>query len=287
MRVWEMSEIEINDPYLVQLNTTGKCPYNCKPCYMSRYRSLFLTIEDIMKLWENLKKYHCEVGISYEVILTGGDLFYHPHWRHVLRYLCEEKSVSAIEPLLNKFWTLEDAHFLFRFKDKISRVQLNLDAVSEQDIEVCREHDVVAVVKVALGKSPMKQSIDKALNLVDKYDDVVVGVDIIVDVERNAYELSLEEINREVERLRRIFGKKFVSTDPLVDQDSICMIPFAGLTVYPDRNIRLCAHFPNIATTFTIDNFDLIEYVKRYYDLTIKARRIRGCPLIGMKAGVI
>ena len=100
----DRESIWLNKEYLVQLNLTGSCPLKCEFCYAAPYKKEFLSLDKIKKLWKNLRKYYIEKGIEYRVNLTGGDIFDHPDWTKIAKFVSKEKSIVAVDPLINRFW---------------------------------------------------------------------------------------------------------------------------------------------------------------------------------------
>jgi len=147
----EPDKIWINKEYLIQLNLTGKCPYNCDFCYMKCHRNNFLSLAQIKKLWNNLRKYYKEEGVEYRVNITGGDVFFHPEWREIAKFIAEEKSIVAVDPLLNRIWKEEDKELFTILGNKITFVQFNSDAVKDSDIQAVKDIGKTVVLKISLS----------------------------------------------------------------------------------------------------------------------------------------
>ncbi|MEM4638094.1 MAG: radical SAM protein [Candidatus Woesearchaeota archaeon] len=159
----EKKNFWINKEYLVQLNLTGSCSLNCEFCYMSPYKKEYLSLDKIKKLWENLRKYSEENEIEYRVNLTGGDIFEHPNWIEIVKFIAKERSITAVDPLINKFWNRDHFRLLEILGDKINFVQLNSDVVSEEDIKEVRNIGKKIVLKIALYGGSTKKQLDNKL----------------------------------------------------------------------------------------------------------------------------
>ncbi len=272
-------ETWINKEYLVQLNLTGDCPLNCSFCYIAKHKNDFLELKQIKKLWNNLRKYNKKHEIYYRVNLTGGDVFYHPEWKEIARFMSKEDTVVALDPLLNRFWKEEHLELLSILKNKINFVQLNSEVVQESDIEAVDNIGKKVVLKIALYNGPLKRQIQKLKYLSDKFDNVIISVDLIIPQKhypgaKDSYLIfDFESLKREVIKLKKIFGKRLwlLSTTikrVVLNQIYFCPVPFGGVYVMPDGRIVPCSRHPHLNTGFNIDNFDLFKYVEKYSKLT-------------------
>lgn len=156
----EPNSIWINNEYLVQLNLTGSCPLNCSFCYIkSNYNNIFLELRDIKKLWNNLRKCHRKLRLHYYVNITGGDVFLHPQWKKIAKFLKNEDSIKTVDPLLNRFWKEEHKELIYILKNKINYVQFNPTVVTEEDIETVRNIGKKVILKIPLIKKNKKKKL--------------------------------------------------------------------------------------------------------------------------------
>ena len=271
----EKGDFWLNKEYLIQLNLTGDCPLSCEFCYMSPHKKEYLSLEKIKHLWENLRKYAEENGIEYRVNLTGGDIFEHPDWVKIAEFISNEKSITAADPLINRFWTKEHLKLLKILKEKVNFVQLNSEVVSEEDIKAVKDIDKKVVLKIALYKGNTKKEIEKLKRLSDKFDNVIISIDLIIPQKCNPGKkedyliFNNSELKEEVAKLKNIFGKKLWLLSTTVKRIYLneiyyCPIPFGGAYVMPDGKIVPCSRYSHLNTGFDVYNFDLIEYVRKY-----------------------
>jgi len=287
MRVWYKKEHEpntlwLNKEYVVQLNLTGSCPFNCDFCYIKyNYSNVNLEFHRILHLWKNLRMYSKKLGIFYRVNMTGGDVFLYPEWKKVARFLSKEKSVKFVDPLINSFYQREEYKDLLKIlKNKISFVQFNLDVVTEDDLISVERIGKKAVIKISLYKGKFKRDLIKAKKLVEKFPNTLyVSADLIIPqphVSRKVNNLSIlkniGEIKTMVNKLKKEFGKSFWVRHPILaylahKERYFCPLPFGGVYVFPDGSISLCPRYPHLKSGFTVENFDLLKYVSKFQDL--------------------
>jgi len=271
-------DIWLNKEYLVQLNLTGDCPLKCEFCYMTPYKKKYLSLDKIKILWDNLRRYSKEKDIEYRVNLTGGDIFEHPQWEEIARFIANENTITAVDPLINRFWKKDHLKLLEILKEKINFVQLNSDIVLEEDILAVKNINKKVVLKIALYKGNIKRMVEKLKRLSEKFEEVIVSIDLIIPQRQNTLNkkdyliFNIPELKREVEKLRSIFGKKLwlLSTTikrMYLNEIYYCPIPFGGMYVMPDNEIVPCSRYSHLRTGFNIDNFDLIGYVQKYNKL--------------------
>ena len=271
----EKDNFWLNKEYLIQLNLTGDCPLSCEFCYMLPHKKEYLSLEKIKRLWENLRKYSKENEIEYRVNLTGGDIFEHPDWIKIAKFIAKEKTITAVDPLINKFWNKEQLRLLNILKEKINFVQLNSDIVSEEDIEAVRDINKKVVLKIALYEGNIKNKIEKLKKLSDKFDNVIISIDLIIPQKCNPGKrkdyliFNLEKLKNEVDKLKKIFGKKLWLLSTTIKREYLkeiyyCPVPFGGVYIMPNGKIVPCSRYSHLETGFDINNFDLIKYVKKY-----------------------
>jgi MoaA/NifB/PqqE/SkfB family radical SAM enzyme len=287
MKVWykkdnEPDSIWINKEYCIQLNLTGSCPFNCDFCYIRKiYSGVNLEFSKILKLWENLRKYSKSLKIFYRVNITGGDVFLYPKWKDVAIFLSKEKSVKYVDPLLNSFYGKEENKDLLKIlKEKITYVQFNLDVVREDDIEAVQNIRKKVVLKISLYEGTFKKDVEKIKKLVKIFGETItVSADLIIPqkhVEKQSNKLCIindfKKVKEMLEVLKKEFGKLFWVRNPILSylafkRRYFCPVPFAGCYIFPDGSISICPRYPHLKSGFTIDNFDLLEYVKKFQDL--------------------
>lgn len=271
----EKDSFWLNKEYLVQLNLTGDCPLNCEFCYMSSYKKQYLSLDKIKKLWKNLRKYYKEKGIEYRVNLTGGDIFEHPDWLEIVKFISKEESITAVDPLINKFWNKNHSKLLDILRNKINFVQLNSDVVSEEDIKLVKKIGKKVVLKIALYGGNTKRNIEKLKRLSEDYDNVIISIDLIIPQQYNFGKkdnyliFDKEKLKKQVKYLRNIFGKKLWLLSTTVKREYLkevyyCPVPFGGVYIMPNGKIAPCSRYSHLNTGFTIENFDLIKYVKKF-----------------------
>ena len=204
----------LNKEYLIQLNLTGKCPRNCDFCYMKKYKNSFLSSSKIKKLWENLRKYNEAYGIEYRVNLTGGDIFEHPECQKIIKFISEESSITAVDPLINKIWTKKQYQILELIKDKINFIQLNSDLVTEKDLLEIKKLGKEIILKIAIYGGDFKSKVKKIKELSEKFDNIIVSIDLIIPQKGNTIKKSnflifdKERLKKRISKLKKVFGDK-------------------------------------------------------------------------------
>ena len=208
------NDIWLNREYLVQLNLTGKCTLSCEFCYMSPYQNDFLTLHNIKKLWGNLKEYSIKYGIEYRVNITGGDIFQHPKWEEIAQFIADEKSITAVDPLINTFWKKNNENLLEILKEKINFVQFNSDTVTENDICSVKRIGKKVVLKIALyNKGTTKNNINKLKRFSEKFDNIIISIDLIIPQKgcvgnKEDYLIfNISKLKDELYLLKKKFGK--------------------------------------------------------------------------------
>jgi len=267
------NEVWLNKEIVIQLNLTSKCPLNCKFCYIKdKFKNKELSLHDIQKLWHNLRIYNKKYKIFYRVNLTGGDIFFYSKWKELCKFLAKENSVIAVDPLINRFWKGEHVDLLKILKDKISYIQMNLDVVTDLDIQIAKEFKKTVVLKFALYNGNQKRNLQKLKRLVKKFSNVVVGVDLIIPQKGKTVECFLgnwKKLRRDYFKLKRLFKERFWVLSTTLKREFekemyLCPVPFSGVYIMSDGKIVPCSRYPHLSTGFTIKNFDLIKYVKKF-----------------------
>jgi radical SAM protein with 4Fe4S-binding SPASM domain len=242
--------------------------------------------------------------LEINVTLTGGDLWLHPEYESIIRETAERDFVNRIVLMTNSLWHKEARRVIKKVKKKLARVHLNIDAYSkdshDEDIEFLLNEGISVGVKVLLSKNNayFESQIKILERLAKKYPNLKVAVDRLCPIEKT--QLGQVVVGSEMQKmLKRVksIGAKFITEDPLLaaerkiiecreDDLTGCPIPNGALTLYPDGKVRLCARIPDFETGFTIDNFDLLDYVKKM-DWVVKARTkgCEGCPLLARCRG--
>jgi len=271
-------DIWLNKEYLVQLNLTGDCPLNCEFCYMTPYKKEYLSLKKIKKLWKNLRKYSKKNKIEYRVNLTGGDIFKHPKWIEIAKFIANEDTITAVDPLINKFWNKKQLELLDILKEKINFIQLNSDVASEEDIIAVKNINKKVVLKIALYKGNTKKKIKKLKRLSNKFDNIIISIDLIIPQKcsrgnkKDYLIFNIPELKKEIEKLKKVFGTKLWLLSTTIKRECLkevyyCPVPFGGMYVMPNNKIVPCSRYSHLKTDFDIDNFDLFEYVKKYNKL--------------------
>lgn len=270
--------IWLNKEYLVQLNLTGDCPLDCEFCYMVAHKKEYLGLQKIKALWKNLRKYSKKNGIEYRVNLTGGDIFQHPHWKEIAEFIAQESTITAVDPLINTFWNKSQLELLKILGKKINFVQLNSDVVTEKDIIAVRNIGRKVVLKIALYKGNTKKKIEKLRRLSEKFDNVIISIDLIIPQKcskgkkKDYLIFNKAELKREAEKLKGIFGDKLWLLSTTIKREYLnqvyyCPVPFGGMYVMPNNKIVPCSRYSHLETGFNMDNFDLFKYVSKYNKL--------------------
>jgi len=275
-------ELWINNEVLVQLNVTAKCPLNCEFCYIKqKYGNEDLSFYKILKLWNNLKKYYDEYGITYRVNITGGDIFYYPELEKLLYFLKDNDSVTAVDPLLNTFWNEEHKRLLNIVIDKITYIEFNVLLVKDSDIEYAYDNTKWVVLKYPLYKGNTKKMLYKVVNLMKKWENVILAFDWIIPQSKEFVEYTyikdikggVEEAKRVIEILEReglkdrVLPLFCIVEREVFGRTYLCGVGIQNIYVMPDGKIVPCSRYPWLDTGFTIDNFDLFEYFSKFNKL--------------------
>lgn len=271
----------INYEYLIQLNITSNCPRNCEFCYIKAAcgDKKELSLSQIKELWKNLSDVNKKLGVRYRINLTGGDIFAHPEWRQIAEFLRDEKSVFAVDPLINRFWTEDQKDLLIILGEKTKYIQMNLEVVTEEDIKFAQDLGKRIVLKISLYDGLCKKDVERLKYFVDKFENVIASIDIIIPQKNNCLEAkkyilnNYQELKRRVEELQNIFGKRLWLLSSVIKRELkgeiyFCPVPFGGTYIMPDGSVVPCSRYPHLETGFTIENFDLEEYVKKFNKLT-------------------
>lgn len=286
----------LGSPYLVQVNLLTDCIYKCSYCYLKRLRAgggCCLTLSDYTRFLDKFRTYHKDYDLKVRVNLTGGDLWLHPNYEQIIEETVARDYVSGVDLMINSLWHKRARLIIKSIKEKLVGVQLNIDAyskgINDGDIEFLLSEGVSTGVKVLLSKNRTYFEFQMKIleRLSKKYSSLKVAVDRLCSIEKTQVKQIIvgSEMKKMLERVKSI-DARFVTEDPLLaaerkmvecGKDDLvgCPIPNGALTLYPDGKIKLCARIPNFETGFTIDNFDLLDYV-REMDWVIKARS-KGC----------
>ncbi len=279
-------ELWINQEILVQLNITAKCPLNCEFCYIKqRYKDKELSLSKILKLWNNLRKYHDEYGIVYRVNLTGGDIFYYSNLKELLYFLKEEESVIAVDPLLNTFWKEEHKELLDIIIDKVSYIEFNVLLVKDSDIKYAYDNMKWVILKYALYKGNTKKMLNKIIDLMKKWENVILAFDWIIpqskEFAKHTYVKNIKEGVKEAKRVIEILEKEglkdrilplfCIIEREIFNRTYLCGVGIQNVYVMPDGKIVPCSRYPWLDTGFTIENFDLLEYFSKFNKLVSNA----------------
>lgn len=283
------NEIWINDEILIQLNITPKCPLNCEFCYIKwRYREE-LEWERLKKFLLQLKKWNEELGIVYNINLTGGDIFYYSNINDLIDLLSKLDYITRVDLLINRFWKEKHKRLVEKIIDKIHTVQFNIMVVQEEDIEWTREHNKIAAVKYPLYRGKEKKLLDKTILLMKKYDNLFLGFDLIIpqtpELAKYSFIKDENSIRESIEIVKEIIGtiekevgskNRILTSDTIINRELfgeiyLCPVGFASFAIMPDGKIVPCARYPFLDTKYTIENFDLVEYFKKYNKLVSNA----------------
>jgi MoaA/NifB/PqqE/SkfB family radical SAM enzyme len=274
-------ELWINKEVLVQLNITPSCKMKCEFCYIRKKYTSELPLEKIYKLWKNLGMYSKKLGIKYRVNLTGGDIFEYSRLEELLKFLSKEKSIIAVDPLLNRFWKEEDRRLLKIIKDKVAYVQLNTEVVQDSDVDfVVNNLRKKALLKYALYSGKTKKNLKKINYFLKKYNNVIVSFDVVIP-QKNSHcnKLCLIDNLNHMMKLYRNVSKK-LKTDKkniwflnctlereIYNRTYLCGVGIQNIYVMPNGDIVPCSRYPHLKTGYNVNNFDLIDYFKKFNKL--------------------
>jgi len=299
--------IILGSPYLVQVNALTRCFFGCSYCYLKNFylnTDYFLPLADYRRFLDKFSTYHSNYGLDLRVDLTGGDLWLHPEYGQIIEETVKRNYITKIGLMVNSLWHKQARQAIKKIGKKLVTVQLNIDAylkdTNDADIEFLLKENIPTGIKILLSKNGdyFKFQLKILRRLNKKYPDLKVSVDRLCPTNESQIQQVIvgSEMEKRLEKVKSV-NAQFVTEDPLLsakrkiiecEEDDLvgCSIPNGALTLYPDGKVKLCARIPSFETGFTIDNFDLLDYVGEM-DWVIKARSkgCDGCALIARCRG--
>jgi len=130
-------------------------------------------------------------------------------------------------------------------------------------------------LKIALYEGNTKKKIEKLKKLTEKYDNIIISIDLIITQKCNPGKkedyliFDKEKLKNEVSKLKNIFGKKLWLLSTTVKREHLnkiyyCPVPFGGVYIMPNGKVVPCSRYSHLDAGFSIENFDLIKYVKKF-----------------------
>lgn len=274
------NKLFLGSPYLIQFNLLTQCPNHCDYCYLKQLGSKRLSLSDVEKFLNKFKEISQKYKLKLNINLLGGDLWLHPEIDKIIKFLFEQENVKGISICVNNLWSSEGKSLILKYKDKINVVQLNIDSLEgrQDDIIFLEKHIIPAGVKIMLSKyHNIKRRIRIAKRFIKLNPDLKIFITRLCpqNKEELRHVMEFGDLLDITSELKNNF-KNFSTEDPLVktligksyniSEDCIqgCLIPNGGLTVFPDKTIKICARIPSFKTGFTINNFDFIKYLKAF-----------------------
>ncbi|MFH8120080.1 MAG: radical SAM protein [Candidatus Aenigmatarchaeota archaeon] len=273
-------EIWINKEVMVQLNLTYKCPLKCSFCYINNYKT-DLSFDKIINLFENLEKYYKKFGISYRINLTGGDVFYYYKIEELLKLLKNLEYIIAVDTLINRLWDSRAKKLLGLIIDKITYIQMNVDVVRKEDLDYAEKMKKIVLLKYPIYKGKEKKQIDRIIEIMKVYSNVWLSFDwIIPQHKKYAKYCYFNDISKGVKEARRVIDRvekeklrdRIFTTNCIIEREIfrrtyLCGIGIQNIYVMPDGKVAICSRYPFLDTKYTLDNFDLIEYLTKFQKL--------------------
>lgn len=106
-------------PFSVNLMVTTKCTTDCKYCYANRGLQSLLTTDEMIECVKHLK----EIGVV-NLSLTGGDIFAHEGWEHLLESVVE----CGYNPFLSTKTPIQATDIQFLKNIGCTNLQFSLDS---------------------------------------------------------------------------------------------------------------------------------------------------------------
>lgn len=294
-----MKELVIGDPFLVQLNVTTRCLFECDYCYLSEFKKgkpQSISVSRAIFFLEKFREYHEEYGLKVELNITGGDLWLYPEVEKLLDYVCKSPFIVKRGLMINSLWWEKSRKLITDYHKYINGIQLNIDSInaSDTDIPFLQSLGINCYVKVMLSRSEnyWNNQIRKLKKILIKFPGLKVSVDRFCPLSEQQLlnTCTTSEMIKKVKLLQKLGASVFVTDDPLIsaylnqgqniDKDCVtgCAIPNGGTVLFPDGNIRLCARLPQINSGFNWKNFNLIDYINKFQDIR-SMRKCRDCSL--------
>ena len=290
-----MSQIPIGAPYLLQFNLLTDCIFQCPYCYLDDIRSggnKLISAERYEKFMISMNKYYLEYGLTFQVNLTGGDIWLHSEIERILKFTLDLPYVSNIGLMLNNLWHKQSKEWLLLTMKKISLVQLNIDAMvnRQDDLDFLYENNIRTSIKIMISndKKYFNHQIEILKILKKSNSNLLVAIDRLCPTSFSQLknQPSREEMKSLINIVINESGGNIITDDPFVkamfgrekDNDyevKGCSIPNGAVTIYPNGEIKLCARLPKFNTGYDIESFDLEKYIAKYYSMMKKHKK--GC----------
>jgi radical SAM protein with 4Fe4S-binding SPASM domain len=294
--------VEIATPFLVQLHLVKRCVFKCDYCYLHSLSDKdTLSVEEAMDFLDKLSAQLRQVCGENEIILNliGGDIIqYYPRLEELMKKIEQTDYVSGYTLALNSLW---DSKIDIAKYHKLSRVQLNTDVPTEQllvDIKMIIKAKKFVNLKLNLSRNSayLDSQIRKLIKLREAFgnhDLLQLSLDRLCPTDKVLLNARLDnvELKKILSELKNTFNPSiFINEDPMlegyfnppekVESDSIygCSIGRSSVTVYPDKQIKLCARIPSFLTGYDISNFDLISFLTLVSEIRDKnLKKCDGC----------
>lgn len=291
-------QVLIANPYYVQLHLLKDCIFNCSYCYLKNCEDgSRLKVNQIKKLLRQFTTYYQNYGLQTHINLTGGDIWLYQNLERILELLDKLPAVISYSLLINSLWHKKSMTLIKKYRQKISLVQLNIDALRKRpdDLTFFEQNKLRCVVKIMLSRNEpyYRQQLNTLKMLIKIHPEMQVSVDRLCPISANQANqtLSTVELKQKLHEILAITKNIFIVDDPLLKSYLLterllktspenawtgCVIPSGGLAIYPNGQVKLCARLPIIDTGFTIDNFVLDQYIEGF--ASIRQQQLAPCP---------
>lgn len=156
---------------VLQFHITGKCNLRCKHCYRTEGDVENLTLNDIIKVIDQLillrEKYNASHGIKKRahINLTGGEPLYRSDFKEIIQYIHEHRKELTYGVLTNGSFIDDEIIRLFKETD-VSSVQLSIDGNKKihNELRALGDYERVFCMAEKLEKCGIKTHISFTAN---------------------------------------------------------------------------------------------------------------------------
>lgn len=286
-----MDYIKIWNPYLLQIHLLDNCIMNCEYCYLWKKSWRHIPVNSIIDFLENLFLNTKNYWISFNLNITWWDLWLYEQYDDIKKffdYLCEKDEIWHISLLINNLWNKKSKQWINIIDKKVKWIQINTDCIDNRmwDIEYLLNKWYDLYFKVMLSKNnDIEKQISIIHNIFQYFNNnphLYISIDRLCpfSLGQKQYLLDPKSLELHLRNIKEKFWNQFISEDPFVNvylwkykdkniSDNSwdlywCAIPSWWLSIFPDWSIRLCSRSFYIPTWFTLENFDLINFIKKF-----------------------